>query len=484
MVETATGSLLNSMYEKELTLIRDAIEDDTEATALLLEKRSGHDAVELEVSQHRYKRQEMQDILYDKTDESPCPSLPWWEDESKLPPREMEAWKACGALRTNKTNTFGVPESIQRLPARNSQCPLDVEHEFLCSHAETYPPEDQCSRKVPTRCGIDPTVLGGDAPTCPNGEPACCCLPNGQKCTIDPNQESKQETAAALLLVDVQDCFLDKETASGLPGSLPVTNSSAIIPVINSLNKRRCLFDLVVKTADYHPRDHISFASTHGLPGFYNFDGDPEGIPLVCGLPKSLKMSDSACCPKRDEQSNSLFCPDPLLSKTLYAEQGTNRTCPKDGPATTSNLACSSCNGDSMSEKCFELNQHMWPVHCLQDGDWTYPPGLEKFNEGPGAIPEVEVKLGRYPFIDSYSAFWDNSMRVKTELDDVLRAAKITKLYVTGLATDFTVQHTALAAIDLGYEVVLVTDAIKGIDKAQTETAMAKMDIAPWNTMA
>jgi len=47
------------------------------------------------------------------------------------------------------------------------------------------------------------------------------------------------------------------------------------------------------------------------------------------------------------------------------------------------------------------------------------------------------VNIGKYPYIDTYSAFKDNTKQLKTELDDVLKAQDITTLYLTGLATDY-----------------------------------------------
>jgi nicotinamidase/pyrazinamidase len=56
-----------------------------------------------------------------------------------------------------------------------------------------------------------------------------------------------------LIIVDLQNDFIPG-------GSLPVPHGDKIIPVINSIQKR---FDLVVATQDWHPHDHISFASIH-----------------------------------------------------------------------------------------------------------------------------------------------------------------------------------------------------------------------------
>jgi nicotinamidase/pyrazinamidase len=57
----------------------------------------------------------------------------------------------------------------------------------------------------------------------------------------------------ALLVIDVQNDFMPG-------GALAVTDGHAIVPLINALAKR---FDHVILTQDWHPAQHISFASTH-----------------------------------------------------------------------------------------------------------------------------------------------------------------------------------------------------------------------------
>jgi nicotinamidase/pyrazinamidase len=65
--------------------------------------------------------------------------------------------------------------------------------------------------------------------------------------TLRPSSNS------ALLVVDVQHCFLSK-------GSLAVAGGETIIPVINRLEP---LFENIVVTQDWHPAGHASFASAH-----------------------------------------------------------------------------------------------------------------------------------------------------------------------------------------------------------------------------
>jgi nicotinamidase/pyrazinamidase len=63
----------------------------------------------------------------------------------------------------------------------------------------------------------------------------------------------KPTASSALIVVDVQNCFLPG-------GSLAVKEGDQVIPVINRIAKG---FDNVVMTQDWHTPHHISFASTH-----------------------------------------------------------------------------------------------------------------------------------------------------------------------------------------------------------------------------
>jgi len=63
----------------------------------------------------------------------------------------------------------------------------------------------------------------------------------------------KPTASSALIVVDVQNCFLPG-------GSLAVKEGDQVIPVINRIAKG---FENVVMTQDWHTPHHISFASTH-----------------------------------------------------------------------------------------------------------------------------------------------------------------------------------------------------------------------------
>ena len=107
-----------------------------------------------------------------------------------------------------------------------------------------------------------------------------------------------------------------------------------------------------------------------------------------------------------------------------------------------------------------------WPVHCVQDtkGAETHP-GLDT-----SKIAHF-VKAGTKVEIDGYSGFAD------TDLEDQLRSRGVTRVFVTGLATDYCVKHTALDALRLGFETVVVTDAVRAVDveEGDGEKALAEM---------
>ena len=63
----------------------------------------------------------------------------------------------------------------------------------------------------------------------------------------------KPDDASALLVIDVQNCFLPG-------GSLAVKDGEQVVPVINRIAKG---FANVVMTQDWHTAGHISFASSH-----------------------------------------------------------------------------------------------------------------------------------------------------------------------------------------------------------------------------
>ncbi|HEX7159102.1 MAG TPA: bifunctional nicotinamidase/pyrazinamidase [Edaphobacter sp.] len=68
----------------------------------------------------------------------------------------------------------------------------------------------------------------------------------------------------ALLVIDVQNDFCP--AVNGIGGALAVPEGDQVVPIINRLSQH---FEHVILTQDWHPAQHISFASTH--PGTQPF---------------------------------------------------------------------------------------------------------------------------------------------------------------------------------------------------------------------
>ena len=97
------------------------------------------------------------------------------------------------------------------------------------------------------------------------------------------------------------------------------------------------------------------------------------------------------------------------------------------------------------------------------------------------SIPQAElvIRKGYHKDVDSYSAFTEADGKTTTGLAAYLKARKIKRVFVTGLATDFCVAWTAMDARKAGFETYVIEDACRGIDadgslaKAWAATAKA-----------
>lgn len=119
------------------------------------------------------------------------------------------------------------------------------------------------------------------------------------------------------------------------------------------------------------------------------------------------------------------------------------------------------------------LAQTFWPDHCVQHSEGAALHPLLKQQ----AINAVFHK-GQNRVIDSYSAFFDNGHRQKTELDGWLRGQGIVELTVLGLATDYCVKFTVLDALALGYMVNVIIDGCRGVNLQPQDSSQAFMEMA------
>ncbi|WP_457852685.1 bifunctional nicotinamidase/pyrazinamidase [Siccirubricoccus phaeus] len=102
--------------------------------------------------------------------------------------------------------------------------------------------------------------------------------------------------------------------------------------------------------------------------------------------------------------------------------------------------------------------QTLWPDHCIQGSA-----GAELHRELAQPRIELIVRKGFRPEIDSYSAFFENDRRTTTGLHGWLQARGVRRVFLAGLATDYCVAYSAEDAAKLGYQVVVIEDACRGI---------------------
>lgn len=111
-----------------------------------------------------------------------------------------------------------------------------------------------------------------------------------------------------------------------------------------------------------------------------------------------------------------------------------------------------------------------WPVHCVQgQAGSEYAPEL-----ATDAVTHHVVKGMGVPAYSAFEGITDAGER----LLDVLRAAGVTELDVTGIATDYCVRATALDAREAGFEVRLLAGLHAGVAPESSAAALDEMATA------
>lgn len=82
-----------------------------------------------------------------------------------------------------------------------------------------------------------------------------------------------------------------------------------------------------------------------------------------------------------------------------------------------------------------------------------------------------KIYKGQNPDSDAYSVFTKENVKTNSKLETILLKIKATDLYICGLATDVCVKATCLDGLSLGYNVIMIEDSCRGIDKNNTEEA-------------
>ncbi|EXJ83530.1 hypothetical protein A1O1_07153 [Capronia coronata CBS 617.96] len=197
----------------------------------------------------------------------------------------------------------------------------------------------------------------------------------------------------ALIVVDMQNDFCPPD------GSLAVAGGRDVVPLINDLlGSPR--FGLKVATQDWHPVDHISFATNHPAPDNKPFESFIEMRNLVGNRPEQTMMQ-------------RLW--------PVHCVQGTKG-----------------------AEIIDEIDVSKVDI---------------KVKKGMDARVEMYSA-----FSDSFGNMTSGAGGVNLDLAALLHSQKITDVYVVGLAGDYCVKDTALGSAKAGFTTYVIEEAQRCVD--------------------
>lgn len=202
----------------------------------------------------------------------------------------------------------------------------------------------------------------------------------------------------ALIVVDMQNDFCPPH------GSLAVSEGRDIVPLVNSLLEST-VFALKVATQDYHPPDHVSFASNH--PG-------PDNKPFESFI---------------DMANHVGHRPDITMKQRLWPDH-----CIQGTPG-----------ADMLDE--IDMTKI----------DLVIQKGMDK---------RVEMYSA---FADSFGNLTAGAGGVSADLASILRGRAITHVYIVGLAGDYCVKDTAIDAAKAGFIPYVIEEGQRCVDPTAWE---------------
>jgi nicotinamidase/pyrazinamidase len=120
----------------------------------------------------------------------------------------------------------------------------------------------------------------------------------------------------------------------------------------------------------------------------------------------------------------------------------------------------------------FKAQGGPWPPHCVRG---TTGAELHAALDQSGI--GYYFRKASSPDKDAYSEFEGTDDEGRT-LDHVLKSHDIARIYVVGLATDYCVKATVLDGVKLGYDVCVVTDAVRAVNVAPDDGEKALEEMA------
>ncbi|KAH8693779.1 putative isochorismatase family hydrolase [Talaromyces proteolyticus] len=207
--------------------------------------------------------------------------------------------------------------------------------------------------------------------------------------------QNEPEFIPALIVVDMQEDFCPPN------GSLAVGDARSIAPLINSLLELP-IFAIRIGTQDWHPQNHISFASNHVPPNNKPFESYIEMNNPAPG--KALETKQQRLWP--------VHCVASTSGATIIPEISDRKL-------------------DVLAKKGMDSRVEMYSV----------------FSD---AFRNMDPALAR--------------QSVDRDVKALLEEKKVTDVFVVGLAGDYCVKFTAIDAARAGFRSWVIEDATKCVD--------------------
>jgi nicotinamidase/pyrazinamidase len=112
--------------------------------------------------------------------------------------------------------------------------------------------------------------------------------------------------------------------------------------------------------------------------------------------------------------------------------------------------------------------QMLWPDHCVQG---TAGAAFHKKLHVDNIT--FFIRKGFRCQLDSYSAFYENDHKTSTGLEGWIHSLGLKEVILGGLATDYCVFYSAMDCKKLGFNTIIASDAVRGVDIPQGSTASA-----------
>ncbi|KAJ5693144.1 hypothetical protein N7462_002567 [Penicillium macrosclerotiorum] len=218
---------------------------------------------------------------------------------------------------------------------------------------------------------------------------------------------SRSEPSSGMLMVHCNDAGGHKQN-----GSLAVQDGRSIAPLINTLLSQPG-FVARIATQDFHPADHISFASNHPAPNNQPFVSSFEMHNPAPGQETETKL----------QQLWPVHCVANSPGAAIIPEIDTDRI-----------------------DRFIQKGKH---------------PRVEMYSAFADAFGNIDTSV--------------TAQSVNVDIASVLRAKGVTDVFVVGLAGDYCVKCTALDAVKAGFRSWLIEEATKCVVPSAWEQTKAEL---------